>query len=178
MTRDQIEEYLKAAEVTQYVIVPSSEIPFSHEVLEACRANRCGKYATCWTCPPGVGEPEELKAKILSYENAAIFNCRYELEDSFDFETMMESGKITQKKLLSITDDLKKKGVDFHALGCEGCHLCEKCTYPDAPCRHQDKMYPCVESHGILVTELAENYGIEFQAGSNIVTWFSLVLYR
>ena len=177
MTREQIEEYLKAAEVTQYVIVPSSEIPFSHEVLEACRANRCGKYATCWTCPPGVGEPEELKAKILSYENAAIFNCRYELEDSFDFETMMESGKITQKKLLSITDDLKKKGVDFHALGCEGCHLCEKCTYPDAPCRFPDKLYPSIEGFGFIVSELARQAGIRYNNGPDTVTFFGAVLF-
>lgn len=39
-------------------------------------------------------------------------------------------------------------------------------------------MFPCVESHGILVTALAERYGVEFQAGNNLVTWFSLLLYR
>ena len=177
MTREQIEEYLEAAEVTQYVIVPSSEIPFSHEVLEACRANRCGKYATCWTCPPGVGEPEELKAKILSYENAAIFNCRYELEDSFDFETMMESGKITQKKLLSITDDLKKKGVDFHALGCEGCHLCEKCTYPDAPCRFPERAIPSIEACGVNVVELSRKVGLRYNGGPDTVTYFCAILF-
>ena len=38
-------------------------------------------------------------------------------------------------------------------------------------------MYPCVESHGILVTDLAEKHGIDFMSG-NIVTWFSLIFYR
>ena len=33
-------------------------------------------------------------------------------------------------------------------------------------------------SQGIVMTELAEKHGIEFQYGSNIVTWFSLLLYN
>ena len=39
-------------------------------------------------------------------------------------------------------------------------------------------MFPCVESQGILVTDLAEKFHIDFQAGGNLVTWFSLILYR
>jgi hypothetical protein len=39
-------------------------------------------------------------------------------------------------------------------------------------------MYPCVESQGILVTDLAEKFGIDFIAGGNIATWFSLFLYE
>ena len=60
----------------------------------------------------------------------------------------------------------------------EACAHCESCAYPDAPCRHPDRMFPCVESHGILVTDLAERHGIDFLVGSNLVTWFSLILYR
>ena len=39
-------------------------------------------------------------------------------------------------------------------------------------------MMPCVESHGIIVTALAEKYGVEYAFGSQIVTWFSLLLFR
>ena len=73
---------------------------------------------------------------------------------------------------------LREQGLETYVLSTESCAVCEKCAYPDGPCRCPEKMYPCVESHGILVTELAEKYGIEFQAGGNIVTWFSLLLYR
>ena len=51
------------------------------------------------------------------------------------------------------------------------------CAYPDAPCRHPDKMFPCVESQGILVTDLAEKHGLDFMNG-NIVVWFSLILFK
>ena len=60
----------------------------------------------------------------------------------------------------------------------EACAICEQCAWPDEPCRHPDRMFPCVESHGILVTDLAERRGIDFLAGSNLVTWFSLLFYR
>ena len=36
---------------------------------------------------------------------------------------------------------------------------------------------PSVEGQGILVTELAEAHGITFLNGSDVVTWFSLILY-
>ena len=39
-------------------------------------------------------------------------------------------------------------------------------------------MFPSVEGFGILVTGLAEQCGITFLNGNNLVTWFSLILYR
>ena len=73
---------------------------------------------------------------------------------------------------------LKGQGLEIMGLSSDSCALCRRCTYPDAPCRHPERMFPCVESHGIVVTALAEKYGIEYQYGGNIVTWFSLLLYR
>lgn len=49
---------------------------------------------------------------------------------------------------------------------------------PGCPMRHPDKMFPCIESYGILVTDLAEKYQITFMNGGNVVTWFSLILYE
>ena len=56
--------------------------------------------------------------------------------------------------------------------------ICKTCSYPDAPCRHPDRMFPCIESYGILVTDLAEKNWITFMSGSGLVTWFSLILYK
>ena len=67
---------------------------------------------------------------------------------------------------------------EMQVLSTESCAICEKCAYPDAPCRHPDRMFPCIESYGILVTEPAEKNGITFMSGSGLVTWFSLILYK
>ena len=45
-------------------------------------------------------------------------------------------------------------------LSTESCAICESCAYPGAPCRHPDRMFPCVESFGILATALAERCGL------------------
>ena len=62
-------------------------------------------------------------------------------------------------------------------LSTEACAVCEHCAWPDAPCRHPERMFPCIESHGILATDLAEKCGLDFFNG-NIVTWFSLLFFK
>ena len=173
-----MEAYLQKNEIFQYKIIETNRIPFSESVVEACRANRCGKYATCWTCPPGVGTLAELQRRITSYEKAAVFTCKYDLEDCFDFEGMTEGAIATQKLLLQIVGQMKADGVEVSALGCEGCILCEKCTYPDAPCRYPDKAIPSVEACGINVVELARNIGLNYNNGSDTVTYFCIILTR
>lgn len=172
-----IEKYFCRPEVFQYKVIDSSEIPFSQAVVEACKANRCGKYGTCWTCPPGVGEIDELKKKVGSYKNAVVFTCKYELEDCFDFEGMVAGQKNAKQVLRCIIDELRADGEVFFALGCEGCGLCEKCTYPDAPCRFPEKAVASVEAYGINVVELAGKIGINYNNGSDTVTYFCIILY-
>ena len=81
--------------------------------------------------------------------------------------------KITRR----IVEIFRENYEEVQAFSTESCAICETCSYPDAPCRHPDYMLPSVEGQGILVTELAERHGMTFLNGSNVVTWFSLILY-
>lgn len=170
-----MKERLEKLGVFQYQCLPVAEIPFSPEVTKACMANRCGKYATCWTCPPGL-DPKAAEQKIKSYSKAWVFTCKYDLEDSFDFEGMRAGGHATHQKLLALTAELRKAGVDYMALGCEGCILCKKCTYPHAPCRFPKQAIPSVEACGVNVVELSRRAGIQYNNGPNTVTYFCVVL--
>ncbi len=172
-----IEKYLDDSLIFQKKIIPSAEIPFSPEVVEMCKANRCGKYGTCWTCPPGVGTLSSLEKKIKGFGNALVFTCKYILEDSFDFDGMISGQKKTKEVLVKIIDALNADGEKFMALGCEGCGICESCTYPDAPCRFPEKAVPSVEACGINVVELAEKAGINYNNGADTVTYFSVILW-
>ena len=89
-------------------------------------------------------------------------------------ETRADHEEITRQVSLL----LQAQGAETYPLSTESCSICKQCAYPDSPCRHPDRMFPCVESHGILIIDTAERFGIPFQAGGNIVTWFSLILYR
>ena len=97
-------------------------------------------------------------------------------------ESRIRSWTVSYTHLEEITrtvrDQFEAAGFETLTLSTESCAICKKCAYPDAPCRHPDKMFPCVESYGILVTNMAEQCGIEFIEGGNVVVWFSLVLLR
>ena len=171
-----LEPYLNHPDIFQHRLIDPATIPFSPAVTEACRANRCGKYATCWTCPPGVGAPEELERKIKSYSHALVFSCKHDLEDCFDFEGMMEGQKRARRALQDITDAMRANGERFWALGCEGCTLCPSCTYPDAPCRFPDKMISSMEAYGMLVLEVCKANNLTYYYGSTHIAYTACIL--
>ncbi len=172
-----VEQYLDRPEIHEYRVFSTGQIPFSPAVVEACERNACGKYGTSWTCPPGVGTLEELEKKIRAYPNAAVLTCRYDIEDSFDFEGMMDAQKKAKKVFAAVADEMRAVGETFYMLGNEGCDLCAKCTYPDAPCRFPERAAPSVEACGINVMLLAKTVGVRYNNGPNTVTYFSLILF-
>ena len=172
-----MEKYFYHPGIFECKVIPAKDIPFDQSVADACKSNQCGKYGTCWTCPPGAGQFRELEKKIKTYETAVVFTGKYDLEDAFDFEGMIAGQQKTMQVLHSIMDALQADGKKFLALGCEGCSLCKKCTYPDAPCRVPEKAVVSVEACGIHVVNLSKNIGIKYNNGANTVTYFCVVLF-
>ena len=89
---------------------------------------------------------------------------------------MVFGAKTTENILIDILKELKTDNIKYIALGCEGCTLCKKCTYPNAPCRHPDIATPSVEACGINVVELSRKIGIKYNNGANTVTYFCIIL--
>jgi predicted metal-binding protein len=172
-----INQLLEQSDVFQYKVIEVTEIPFSPAVREACKENRCGRYGTCWTCPPGVGEIEVLEQKIKRFSSAAVFTCKYELEDSFDFEGMQEGAGETQGILRELADELRAQKTEVMVLGCEGGHICTKCNYPATACRFPERAIPSVEACGIDVVTLAKKTGLNYNNGPDTVTYFCMILY-
>ena len=164
--------------VRDIAVLDTADIPFSEEVVKACERNACGCYGKTWQCPPGVGTLEERIAVCRSYQTAIVFTTCHPLEDSFDIDGMhqgkIEHEKTTDRILEMLNAPLRERFLAFSA---EGCHLCETCTYPDAPCRFPQKSRVSVEANGIFVVELARQCGIRYHNGSNTVTYFSMLLF-
>ena len=156
----------------------SSTIEMHKEARDSCAENKCRAYGKNWNCPPGCGTLEECEARVRAYNWGVIVETTAELEDSMDYEGMMQLGKDHKEHFDKFADAVRKAYPKALILGDGACSRCKECTYPDAPCRFPDKMFPCIESHGILVTMLAESVGIEFNYGGNIVTWFSILFYN
>lgn len=164
--------------VHEYAFIDPNVIPFKAEVRRMCEQNLCGMYGKTWTCPPGVGDWQELRDKYHAYAHALVYSTRHELEDSFDYEGMTEGNHAHHRLDDSLIRKLKESGLSFAALGAEGCRLCAKCAYPDAPCRHPDIVHPSMESTGISVVDLTRLIGMHYINGANTVTYFSALFWN
>lgn len=177
MDVERLKEQMGALPIVQYEFFDTAELTFSQRVRRVCQ-QECSRYGKSWACPPAVGTVEECKARCLRYPRALLIVTMNEVEDIADMGQTLATRGEHEEITRQVAQLMRCQGVEPYVLSTESCAICKKCAYPDAPCRHPDKMFPAVESHGILVTDLAERFGIGFQAGGNIVTWFSLLLYQ
>ena len=106
-----------------------------------------------------------------------MFTTVHALEDSYDFEGMMDAKDEHAKRCPKIFEPFTQAYENYMILSTEGCNRCAKCTYPDAPCRFPETLHPSIESYGVEVNRLAATAGINYINGANTVTYFSCVLY-
>lgn len=172
--KNQIIEYI-GKKIWQSAEIDADKLEFFDYVRDACKANYCGIYNKTWMCPPGVGEIADLMAKCRNYKTAFVFTTKSYLEDSFDIEGMTTARELHEALNTVLIDNLDHSKCMI--LGAGGCNRCNKCTYPDSPCRQPDKAIPSVEACGIDVMKLSKTCGINYINGENTVTYFSVVLY-
>ena len=177
MNKKVIEAQIAEFPICDYAFIQIQEIPFKEEVRHICRSE-CPRYGKSWSCPPAVGTVEECRERCQYYEGGFLFTTMAEVPDLEDMEGMLATRKDHEEVTREIEELFIHEGQEVLVLSTESCAICEHCTYPDAPCRFPDRMFPSLEGYGILVIGLAELCGITFLNGNNLVTWFSLLLYR
>ncbi len=160
--------------------VDAAQVSTDASFRKMCETNACGNYGRSYMCPPDVGDIEEMMAVIPTYQTALVYQTVGELEDSYDFEGMMEAGR-RQNELVQRVRALTGKlgmGETLH-LGAGGCRLCERCgKITGEPCRHPDQALASLETYGINVSVLAEQAGMRYINGQNTVTYFGAVFFR
>lgn len=147
---------------------------------DMCAANSCGMYGRCYMCPPDVGDIDTLMAEIKNYRYAFVYQTVSNLEDSFDFEGMIEAKKKSYPLAQSMRKVFEELGIkDALHLGAGGCGVCESCAkIIDEPCRFPDRAMPSLEAYGINVSLLAKAAGMKYINGANTVTYFGAVLFN
>ena len=160
-------------------VVPTDQIETDASFRDMCKANVCGNYGRCWTCPPEAGDIHELMAKVKTYAYALVYQTVSELEDSYDFEGMMEAGARHNKMMMILRDRMEGEPIPrlLH-LGAGGCRVCKVCAKKtNEPCRHPDKAVSSLETYGINVSALAKTAGMKYINGQNTVTYFGAMLF-
>jgi len=177
MDRAWLEERLAEFPLYAYDFITTDELVFADRVRWICE-HECPMYNTTWACPPAVGTVEVCRARVLAFSEGLMIATITEVSDIANIEETLSTRADHERITREILEIVRQRSTQTLTLSTEACAHCAHCSYPDAPCRHPDRMFPCVESHGILVTDLAEKHGIDFLAGNNLVTWFSLILYK
>lgn len=177
MTRENIEKKITEYPIFEYAFFDPAEINFYEAVRTICKLE-CPQYGNSWSCPPAVGTLAECKERCLGYEHAFIFSTISEVSDILNMDEMLA----TRCEHIEIVEAIKTNIFGEHEdkliLTAESCAICEDCGYPDEACKHQDKMYPCVESHAISVTDICEKHQLSFLNGYNVITWFGMIFFN
>lgn len=158
-------------------VLPTGPLRVYSEVRDICKGNACGGYGKTWACPPAMGTIEECLDRCRSYDHMLLFTGKYELEDSFDYEGMIEGKKTFQAMVEAVATDVRVIDKNTLILSGGGCGRCKTCTYPEAPCRFPETLFPALEGAGFNVSELAKKAGIRYINGADTVTYFAAVFF-
>lgn len=158
-----------------------SSVPFSEECRKMCEQNVCGNFGRNWTCPPAIGPLAELQQQLSAYNRCLIVSRVYQLQDSFDWEGMVNSGKNFQDRIAGLKNKInaEEPRFEFLALGAGACQLCETCSYQEQqPCRNPEEAIFSLEAFGIDVMRMMTENGLKYNNGPNTVTYVGSIFWR
>lgn len=173
------DEIIERETIMEYGFLYAKDICFEERIRWICE-HECPRCNSSWSCPPAVGTVEECRERASHYKYAYIFSTISEVTDEMDMEETLatrEEHEVVTRRIDRLFRD--RFGSDqVLTLSTESCAICAHCSWPSAPCRHPDKMFPCVESYGIVVSDVASAAGMTFDNGPGVVTWFSLLFFN
>ena len=177
MDMELLEAQLAEFPLYGYFYIDPKRLEFSDRIRWICE-HECPMCDRTWACPPAVGSVSRCREKCLSYENCLMIATIVEVDDIADIEQTLATRPGHEAITNEVRDLMRNLGVNPYVLSTEACTECARCAWLDGlPCRHPDRMHPCVESHGINLVPVLEENGMEFQFGANVVTWVSLLFF-
>ena len=178
MDKEKLEQQLLKLPLYTYFYIDPKQLEFSDRIRYICRTE-CPRYGQSWACPPGVGSVEECKEKCMGYKECLVIGTITECSDIADIDETLATRPDHEAVTDQVSQLLRDMGVEPYILSTDSCAICENCTCPEGkPCRHPERMHPCIESHGINLIPTLEENGLEFQYGGNIITWYSMLFYN
>lgn len=159
-----------------YAPLDISTIMLKTEVRDMCIANSCGKYGKNWSCPPGCGTLKECEQNLKKFACGILVQTVGEMEDSYDFEAMMETEAVHRERFKKMYAALRKDGTGILALGSGCCSRCRDCTYPAKPCRFPEEMTSSMEAYRLLVSQVCKDNHLPYYYGPNKIAYIGCFL--
>jgi predicted metal-binding protein len=156
----------------------AAQIKLRQAVRDICAMNDCGAYGTRWSCPPGCGTLEECESRIRQFKKGVLLQTTVKINGYYDTEGLAECGRRYWESIDKFVKSARKISGKVLVLSGGTCNRCKQCTYPDEPCRFPDEMTSSMESYGMLVSEVCENNGLQYNYGQDTMTYTACALFE
>lgn len=176
MTYDQLSEVAQKVGFTAWASLDIQTIELKSEVRAMCANNACGQYGKRWSCPPGCGTLEECAKRLQNYSYGILVQTVGDVEDSFDFESMMEIEAVHKSHFKEMYSFIRMKTSEVLAIGSGCCTHCSTCTYPDKPCHFPEEKISSMEAYGMLVLEVCKMNNLPYYYGADKIAYTSCFL--
>lgn len=155
-------------------------LEFRADVREMCSADRCGSYGRNWCCPPACPDLEQMRKRMQQYDEGVLVQTVVQMEDDFDYESMMEGEKCHKQHFETLTERMRDRFGPDHVLpmGAGTCRRCAQCTYPNEPCRFPEKQIVSMEAYGLLVSQVCQSCGIAYYHGPGTLSYVSCIFLK
>jgi predicted metal-binding protein len=176
-----VSNYAKAIDVKNYI----RQYRDTEKFIGYCK--ECGRYNTCWACPPFNFDTEEY---LNSYQTAHIIGTKISINaDIIKENTGWERcTKISYQMIEEVRLKLDSKLLELEAAFPQSkaffagtCHICpgDKCTrVKGKPCIAPERVCPSLESFGFDITKTSSellNIEMKWSHGGILPEYFTLV---
>lgn len=153
-----------------------TKLEFLQEVRDMCASDKCHNYGRSWSCPPAAPSLEEMREKVKGYSGGLLVQTVTQLEDSLDYEGMMEASQRHGENMDRMLVEMERLYPSMYAMGAGGCQKCRQCTYPDAPCVNPETLTYSMEACGLFVSKVCTDNGMKYNHGKDTLAYTACFL--
>jgi len=173
---EKLTETAKECGFTHYTELDISTLEFRQDIRDMCSADKCRSYNKSWSCPPACPSLDEMQELVKKFKTGIIVQTVGDLEDSMDWDGIMEAGVRHKENFGKMRENLSIKYPNMLAMGAGECKICNECTYPHNPCRYPDKMETSMEAYGLFVSKVCKDNNISYNYGQEKFAFTSCFL--
>lgn len=174
-----MEQWIQLAQEAGFDAVSHCEIGTLHskkEIREMCDPKSCETYYHNWSCPPGCPDLTECQTIMQSYSHAILVQTIGNMEDPFDHEVMIRTGKLHTERVHAVCSLLRQHFKRVLGLSDGGCRICEVCSYPE-PCLFPNQAVGSMSAYGLLVSKVCQDNGLPYYYGDKTIAYTACILF-
>ena len=127
-----------------------------------CRPEDCPNYGESWICPPGCGSLEECRAVVEARRRVLLLQSFHSDTSGWTGADFARAALEHNRRAWAFTETMRETEPQAWMLTTGGCELCEKCTFPEAPCRRPEKQRGSLSAFGVDVGQLCAALGVDY----------------